>query len=428
MSALNLDALRGRWKESQQQIDAQLQLDAQSLRELLARRTRGAYARHRFWLTLGTIGTGLVLLALIGFLWNHRADAIYRFLAAPLALLMLGEFIVDVRQWLSLLRLDLGLPVAQVQATLESLRGRRLRMTRWILLLSVMLWLPLILVLVKGLLGFDLLDVLHPSVLWVNLLLGLVFVPTTLLLGRAIAHRYRDRPGFQRFLDQSVGYSWSQAQQEWQAQRRFERDMDIHGAASVMAKRAAHPALLAQISGPLNSLKRRLSSAIAVYATLVLGTGLFNALHGGQPQLLIPALLLHALWLTHIVLAIAQRQLLARWHAQAESIDTLQAIVESIVQWRAFFARWTLIATPLLALALVQVLYKLVTGISLIGLLPPIVLAMALVLASLGCGLLWRRLSGKLGAFASAAINLISIGSLSAGRNLTRRLNDSMAE
>lgn len=418
MTTLDLDALRGRWNDSQQQIEAQLQLDARQLRATLARRTQAAFRRHSRWLLLGTLGSAIALAALMVFLWAHRADSIYRFLSLPLTLLALAELVVNVRQSLTLHRLDLCAPVATVQSTLETLRSRRLRATRWIILSSVLLWMPLILVLVKGLTGFDLLDVLHPSVLYVNLLVGVLFIPLALGIGRLIARRYLGTPGYQRFLDDSAGHTWRRAVNELNAQQRFESGLAVDGAASVMDRRASHGALLEQITRPLAALKRRLNAAIAIYTLLLLVTGTFNALNGGHPQFLIPSLLLHLVWLAHLVMAISQRHQLARWQAESETVEALVGLIQTIAHWRERLARWTLMAAPLLLLALAQVLARVALDMNLLAAIPMTIAGFLLAGAAIASGWMQRRLSQREATGAAPVMNWISFGTNSACERL----------
>jgi hypothetical protein len=423
MKTLDLDALRGRWNDSQQQIDAQLHLDAERLRATLARRTQTAFRRHSRWLLLGTLGSMVALLALMLFLWVHRTDSVYQFLSLPLTLLALGEVVVNVRQWLTLSRLDISAPVSTVQSTLETLRSRRLRMTRWILLSSVLLWMPLILVLFKGLTGFDLLDVLHPSVLYVNLLVGVLFIPLALAIGQLIARRYAGTPAYQRFLDDSAGYSWRRARSELDAQQRFDDQLADDGATSVLARRASHADSLLRIAQPLAALKRRLNAAIAIYAALMLGTGTFNALNGGHPQFLIPALMLHFVWLAHLVMAISQRHHLARWQAASETVDALADLVQGIACWRARLARWTLIAVPILLLAVAQVLARATAGIDLWAVLHPLTWVTWLAIAVAASAWLRRRLNQLEASSTPAAIDWISIGTRSRCQRLIDQLH-----
>lgn len=427
MNSLDLDALRAGWNHSQRQLDTSLTLDADTLRAALRRRTGAAFRRHRGWLLASLVAAALTFVALLAFIVAHFDDAVYRLLATPLALLALAELIVDWRQWRALAALDLGAPVLRVQTTLDELRGRLLRLATWVLLSSVLLWLPLILVLVKGLTGTDLLDYLHPSVVYVNLLVGVLFVPIALLVMRWVSWRYRQRPGFERFLDDVAGSSFGKARQHFAAQHEFDRAMDAGGTAPILADHA-DPQLLAQVRVPLRALERRLLLALIVYLGLMLATGAFNLLHGGQPRYLVPALLLHFTWLAHMVMAILQRNQLAQWRAQCGSLATLRELLDSVIRVRARSEGWTLIATPLLALALLQVLARALAGVDALGLSGPLLAtALGLLAAAATVALAWRRRIQP-DRFMAPVASAISLGSLAAARGLLQALQRVLRE
>lgn len=417
MNGLDLDALRAGWSSHQQQLDASLTLNAQTLRAALRQRTGAAFRRHRKWLLASIIGATLTLAALLTFIVLHRDDSIYRLLATPLALLALAELIVDLRQWRALSSLDLCAPVLQVQAVLDRLRGRALRLARWVLLSSVLLWLPLLLVLVKGLSGVDLLDHLHPSVIYVNLLVGVLFVPLALLVMRWANARFAQRPGYQRFLDDVAGGSFGQVRQRFDAQREFEHAVDSGDLRFALADRG-DPALLAAIEAPMRTLRRRLTLALIVYVGLLLATGAFNAVNGGLPQFLIPALLLHFSWLGHLVLAIVQRARLARWRVDDGSISGLRRLLQSMLGLRQRCEYLTLAATPVLLVAALQVLTRAVTGENMLARLAPLSMTLLALSTIAACMWLALRLRAPLGRSLSAAADAISLGTGVAARRL----------
>ena len=421
MNGLDLDALRAGWNTSQRQLDASLTLDAQTLRAALSQRTGAAFRRHRGWLLASLIAAAVTFGALLTFIVLHIDDSIYLLLATPLAMLALAELIVDWRQWRALSQLDLSAPVMQVQAVLDQLRGRILRLAKWVMLSSVLLWLPLLLVLVKGLTGFDLLDHLHPSVLYVNLLIGVLFIPVALGVMKWVARHFRNKSGYERLLDDVAGNSFSQARKQYSTQQRFDQALESGDVPAALADRA-DPARLAAIQAPLRSLKRRLTLALIVFPGLVLATGAFNVLHGGQARFLLPALLLHFTWLAHMLVAILQRSQLAQWRGEAGSLAELRTVMESIIRVRERAERWTLIAAPMLLLALLQVLTRAVSGGDLLSLLVPSVvggLALLALLATIGLALRTRAALGRFRIGVGAAI---SLGIGAAARRLLRVL------
>lgn len=111
MNGIDLDTLRAGWSSHQQELDASLRLDAQTLRATLLQRTGAAFRRHRGWLLASLLGASVCFSALMAFIVTHADDSIYRLLATPLAMLALAELIVDWRQWRALSRLDLDAPL-----------------------------------------------------------------------------------------------------------------------------------------------------------------------------------------------------------------------------------------------------------------------------------------------------------------------------
>lgn len=417
MNGLDLDALRAGWNTSQRQLDASLTLDAQTLRATLSQRTGAAFRRHRTGLLASLVGAALTFGALLGFIALHADDAVYRFLATPLAMLALAELIVDWRQWRALSQLDLSAPVLQVQALLDQLRGRILRQAKWVVLTSVLLWLPLLLVLIKGLTGGDLLDHLHPSVIYVNLLVGVLFIPLALGVMTLVTRHFRQKPGFERLLDDVAGSSFSRARRQYAVQHAFDQSLASGGLRSALAEHT-DPAQLAAIAVPMRTLRRRLTLALIVFPALVLATGAFNLLHGGQARFLVPALLLHFTWLAHMVMAILQRTQLAQWRSESGSLADLRTTLASLIRARERAERLTLVATPMLSLALLQVLVKIFAGADLLALLTPPALIATSLLALAGTVAMARSTRSLANRRIALAAQAISLGVRTAAQRL----------
>lgn len=363
----DLDQLRQRWQAAHQAALPQLALDLPRLRQQLLQRSQLAFARHRRWLLAG-LCVQLLVCALLGqFVFRHAEDAVYRFLALPLLGLALAQLLVSLRQMQQLRSLDLSAPVLQVRATLEGLRALQLRLTRWIVLSSVWLWLPLLLVLCKGALGVDLLEVLHPSVVYVNLGLGLAWWLGGEALLRTLARRWQDQPWLRRWLLTLTARSWQQAEQQYDAQAALDDAQSEDALALAMAREQRRAALPPQLAALLRRLRRRLLAAIAFWSACMLAVGLYNARVGGIPSLLIPGLLLHGWLVAQLVASIVHRQRLAQWDLGDPALgETLAALAASQLR----VARVSLALLPLLAPLLLQVLGQLLGGHDLARALP----------------------------------------------------------
>src|SRR5208282_3319335 len=79
------------------------------------------------------------------------------------------------RQWFLAGEVDYDGPVTVSQRQLERLRVMRIRETKWVLLLSPLLWTPLLIVALKALFGVDAYAALGTPYLCANLFFGVAF-------------------------------------------------------------------------------------------------------------------------------------------------------------------------------------------------------------------------------------------------------------
>ena len=364
MSDIDLDRMRTHWQQQGQRAQDKLLLDTERLRNVLSHRTTSAFRRHLHWLLLGIAAGAVTLAALLVFVAAHRYDALYLAAALPLLCLAGAELGVDVLQWWSLRRLDLSAPIHAVQGVLERVRSRRLRMVKWILLSAVLLWLPLVVVLVKGLLGVDLLRKLPASVTAANVLLGIVLIPAGLLMLRRLAPRVHRAPALQSLLDDASGASFSAAQGHWLSQARFDEQLQLRPNDTAAIER--HEAWPAEADDALRAARRRVLAGVLFYGCLVLATGLFNASHGGNAVVLASGLMLHLLWLSQMLIGLLHRRVLAQTGASAiVDIERQADALEQMIGWRRRVARAGWVAMPLLVVAAAVVLSGAIAGMDL---------------------------------------------------------------
>ena len=363
MSGIDLDAMRDRWASANRDLDAQLTMDVAAVRTTLQRRERTLFRRHSGWLLAGIIGGVALMVGLIAFIVVNAQDLRYVGMAALLLILVTAELVVDWRQWRTLSQLDFDRPLLAVRAELDALRGRRLAMVKWIFLTAFFLWLPMLLVFVRGVFGVDLLRVLDPSFVWINQAVTLAIIPLGLGIRHWAARRFGQSAGYQGFLDDLAGRSWSRAHKAFAARRRFEDDVDKQGTAETLRRHSVSPAP-AFLVVPLRALKRRIVLAIVVFAACVIGSGVFNGLHGGQLPFIVPGVALHLFWVLNLVAAIVHLTFLTRLDF-AEPTASLSAQLGAASAWRSRMARWSLALSPIAVLLLAQVLAKAVLAMNL---------------------------------------------------------------
>ena len=101
--------------------------------------------------------------------------------------------------------IDYGAPVAEVQARLERLRLLRLRVTRWTLLLSPLLWTPLALVFGRALLGVHLEKAVGWPWILTNLAVGYACIPLGLWALARASRRWGESAVWRRLRDDVAG-------------------------------------------------------------------------------------------------------------------------------------------------------------------------------------------------------------------------------
>jgi hypothetical protein len=390
MSALDLDSLRGRWAEQGRAIDAGMRIDGAAMRAALDRRTQSARRRQLLVVGLQMAGDGALLAALVIYMLARLDQPAWLLMATGFAAPLVAHFAAGLTQWRLLRALDLAGPVPAALATMATLRTLRLRLARMIVVLGVLLWWPMLLLLVNALSGVDLLRWLHWSVLWGNVIAGVVFVPLAWALMRWLGRRYGERPGLRGFLDETAGQGWMRLRDDLVTSGRLAAVGDEDLAAAL-----PRPLPAAAIV-PLRALRRRLGWVVAGAALAMLAIGGFNMLHGGEWQFIAPGILLNLVVVAQLAFSIENRVALARCVRDGlADADALAAVLPAIARQRRRLARVTLALAPLWLPALAQVLAAAFAGRDLAGgLAPPLLAAAVGVLAGVSAALLfaaWRR-------------------------------------
>lgn len=415
MKATDLDALRMHWTEEGRRIDKALTLDTDAVRSALSGRVTVAFRRHARWLLITLVFDMAAVVALSAFVVGHVGQWVWFALGLPLLPLPVAVLTVDLRQWLTLRRLQMDGPVLQVRATLDALRRRRVRLAKWVFLCSILLWWPLVFVAFKGVLGVDLLPWIHPSVWWVNTGLGLAFIVLGESIARWLARRFGHTPEFRDFLEELGGRSWQESVERFEAFERFEHAGIAEGELDAVLDLEV-PVELAPAVG---SLRRRLLAGIVACAALIVSLGLFQASHGGEAALIVSGALLNLAVVAHMVAQVIHRSALGRKPAGARALsDRLLAMAAM----RQRIAAMTLVLAPILAWPLAMLLGHAGFGSDLTAVVhwPA---QLVVVAALLGCSAaLSRRYRRHPEGFAPRLVELLCMGTLSRTREILTQL------
>jgi hypothetical protein len=221
---MELDEMEALWLQRNRELEASMRLNTTLLRQWNLRAADTAIRRFArgVWFELAANAIAVVLLG------SFAADNLheFRFLvpAAALGVYAIALLIAGVRQLVLAQRIDFDEPVVAVQKSLEELRIRRIHVTLWTLLFAPLMWLPMLIVLLRGLLGVDAYAVFAPSWLVANALFGLAVIPLAIWLARRYGLRLAAATPMRRLADEIAGRSLSSALGSLDALRRFEAE------------------------------------------------------------------------------------------------------------------------------------------------------------------------------------------------------------
>lgn len=211
---MDLEDLKADWARRDVALAAAIRLNSGLVREALAQqridRVREAGAMRGF-----ALASWMVLVALLG-LYCARTFGEWEVFVPGLLLDIwtIAMGVITLREREALRAVDFGQPPLEIQQELARLRIGRARTVKWAFLTGQILWwIPLFIVLFRGLLGVNLFMVsdFMPKFIAVNLIAGLAFIPLALFAGRLIGPRAAGSRFAGAFLDAITGRDMAEA-------------------------------------------------------------------------------------------------------------------------------------------------------------------------------------------------------------------------
>lgn len=225
---MQLDDFQKAWAAHGAALERSLAIDERLLREVLMRKVR--FALLPYVLRRGVevaLGVGALLLAL-PVLTDHLAEPRYVVVAGLFCACSVAMTAVTAWLLVSVLRLDHGRPVTEIQRELERVRLVEYHALKWSLLGGVLLWLPAALVLFEALTGVPALARVDLAWLAANVVLGFC----VLALGHAWAKRHLERrdlaPWARRLVDALTGRALRSAADHLAELARFQAEDARH--------------------------------------------------------------------------------------------------------------------------------------------------------------------------------------------------------
>lgn len=221
---MDLDNLQQLWEEQNRKLDANLRLNTRILNRSVLRKAESATTRLSWLLLFELPLDALLLFGLGSFLARHVTEPRFLIPALALHLYVIVLASSSVRQVIALRGIDYSAPILEIQKRLGALQVERIRVTKWVFLSAPLVWTPLLIVALKGLLGVDAYAIFSGAWLAANLLFGVAVIALALWISRRYADRMKSSPLIQRLMRDLAGTNLNAALGFVGSLERFEKE------------------------------------------------------------------------------------------------------------------------------------------------------------------------------------------------------------
>ena len=198
---MNFETLQQTWNTADARLDPVV-LKIDKVNKL------NAAVRRSIWLQLGELALDILTVSLLGvFIAAHISQPKFLVPALLLDVFAIWMTALTVRHIVLLRQVDLSAPVVASQRQTISVRAGRIFMTKWIFVLCPLIWVPLLIVGLKGAIGVDAYAVLPMHYLVGNIVFGVACVPLLLWASRSLAKRFGSSTFIRSVLDDIAGRS-----------------------------------------------------------------------------------------------------------------------------------------------------------------------------------------------------------------------------
>jgi hypothetical protein len=211
-----VETLRAQWAEHERNIGARLAAIEWSAHQLRLDHVNEKLARARRIDYLHWVVAGLCIALLTGFNVANLHDWRYLLAGAALQAWIVVALALQVYERVSVMSVNFAKPVAALQGEIEALAIARLRAFKWLFLTGQVVWyMPFLLVVCKGLLGVDVLDVAPGAAEFAldNVIGCVVAIPVLMWLAHRVSGLAARWPMMARIVDSLAGRDIAVARQ-----------------------------------------------------------------------------------------------------------------------------------------------------------------------------------------------------------------------
>jgi len=219
---MEIEELKELWVRNEGRLDASMRLNTLLLTQTNLQRAAGSLRRVSRGAVAET-GINAIALVLLGsFAADHSGELRCLAPAVALGIYAIALLAVGVRQLVAIASIDYDEPVVVIQKRLEELRVQRIRTTLWTLLFAPLMWVPLLIVALRGIFGADLYAAADAGWLVANAVFGVALIPLAIFAARRYGGRVERFAVVRALADDVAGRSLVRALDAVDAIRRFE--------------------------------------------------------------------------------------------------------------------------------------------------------------------------------------------------------------
>ncbi|HMD08942.1 MAG TPA: hypothetical protein VKH63_15510 [Candidatus Acidoferrum sp.] len=209
---IELDELKAKWENQDQQLEKSLRLNRQLLSEAKLKPAEAALRREAIYTGLEAALWLVVVIALGSFVADHIRVPELALSAAAADFMSIGIFIALVQRIVRTSQVDYTQPISTNQKKVEALRMLRIRTTKWGVLCGALLWIPWLAVVSQVVFGVDIYKSVDTAWLIVNALFGLSLFPLAIWVSKKYGDRAGRSPFIQRLMKDLEGNNLAAAQ------------------------------------------------------------------------------------------------------------------------------------------------------------------------------------------------------------------------
>jgi hypothetical protein len=221
---MNIDDLKNQWNVIDKKLEQSIRLNSELLRQSFLNKANTSLRKLSLAIVIELVLNFVVVILLGSFIGDHIYELKFLIPAIVLDLFSISLVAFSIHQLIALNSLDYSAPIITIQKKLGKLKLLRIRETKWVVLLSPLLWTPLLIVMLKGLLGLNAYIIFDHSWLLVNLLFGLAFIPLMVWLSKRYADKLQNSTLIQHLMNDIAGHNLNAATEFLNKLSSFEQD------------------------------------------------------------------------------------------------------------------------------------------------------------------------------------------------------------